>query len=76
MNTNARDAKKVTEFLVGVSQSKVEIKCPDCQSKKMTKKIFGGYVSTGSKSRQEFCNQKGPCSSNPSCMYGGGCPQQ
>ena len=66
--------KRVSEFLVGVSQTKEQIQCKYCKSKKMTKKISSGLVSKGSKTKQDFCAQKGPCSSNPSCMYGGGCP--
>ena len=63
---------KVSEFLVGVSQSKEKIACVYCQSKKMIKKMSGGFVSTGSKSKQDYCAQKGPCKT-PSCMHGGGC---
>jgi len=63
---------KVSEFLVGVSQSKVKIKCEYCGSKKMTKKITSGFVSTGAKSKQDYCAQKGPCAT-PTCMYGGEC---
>ena len=63
------------EFLVGVNQTKAAIVCPSCGSTKMRKKISSGHVSTGSKSKQEFCSQKGPSCSTPSCMYGGGCCQ-
>ena len=69
-----KQCHQVSEFLVGVSQSKVKIECTYCGSSKMTKKISSGFVSTGSKSKQDFCAQKGPCST-PSCMYGGGCGQ-
>ena len=65
---------KVSEFLVDVLQSKVKIVCEYCGSKKMTKKISSGFVSTGSKSRQDYCAQKGPCQI-PTCMMGGGCGQ-
>jgi putative FmdB family regulatory protein len=67
--------KKTSELLIGVSRSKVEIKCTHCGSEKVNKKISSGFVSTGSKTKQEFCAQKGPCSANPSCMFGGGCGQ-
>ncbi|MFH1063278.1 MAG: zinc ribbon domain-containing protein [Candidatus Omnitrophota bacterium] len=67
------ECKKTTELLIGVSQSKVEIQCAHCGSKKLRKKISSGFVSTGSKNKQEFCAQKGPCQAAPSCMFGGGC---
>ncbi len=65
--------KKVSELLIGVSLSKVEIQCSYCGSKKMHRKISRSFVSTGSKTKQEFCAQKGPCQASPSCMNGGGC---
>ena len=67
------DCHKVSELLIGVSQSQVEIQCVYCGSRKLHKKISSGFVSTGSKTKQEFCAQKGPCQAKPSCMFGGGC---
>ncbi len=66
--------QKVSEFLVGVSRSKVKIECAHCGSKKMEKKISSGFLTTGSKSKQDYCAQKGPCQT-PTCMRGGGCGQ-
>ncbi|MDD5747123.1 MAG: zinc ribbon domain-containing protein [Candidatus Omnitrophica bacterium] len=67
-----QDCGKISEFLVGVVQAKVTIACRACGSTKMTKKISSGFVSTGAKSKQDYCAQKGPCST-PACMHGGGC---
>lgn len=65
---------KVSEFLIGVSDKKTTIECQYCKSKRMKKKISSGFVSTGSKSKQDFCAQKGPCK-KPTCMLGGGCAE-
>ncbi len=70
-----QQCKKTSELLIGVSQSKGQIKCNHCGSEKMNKKISSGFVSTGSKTKQDFCVQKGACSANPSCQLGGGCHQ-
>ncbi len=67
-----RQCKLVSEFLVGVTQSEISIQCRKCGSKKMKKKISSGYVSTGAKSKKEYCAQKGLCST-PSCLHGGAC---
>jgi len=67
------DCKQISELLVGVSQAKVEIKCIHCGSTKLEKKISSGFISTGSKTKQDFCAQKGPCQASPSCIFGGGC---
>jgi putative FmdB family regulatory protein len=69
------ECKKITELLIGVSQSKVQIQCAHCGSEKLKKKISSGFVSTGSKPKQDFCPQKSCCQSSPSCMFGNGCGQ-
>ncbi|MBI4846074.1 MAG: zinc ribbon domain-containing protein [Candidatus Omnitrophica bacterium] len=66
------DCQKASEFLIGVTSAKEKIQCKHCGSKKMAKKISGAFVSTGAKSKQEYCGQKGPCQT-PACLYGKGC---
>jgi len=67
------DCWKVSELLIGVSQSKVEIQWAYCASKKVEKKISSGFVSIGAKIRQDYCVQKGFCQAASSCINGGGC---
>ena len=72
-----KDCGKMSEFLVGVSQDKLEIKCRHCGSRKLGKIISGSFISTsgnmissqGSKTccgRIERCDTP-PCSDNGVC---------
>jgi len=72
-----KDCGKVSEFLVGVGQGKMEIKCSFCGSKKLEKIFSQSFISTagsiigsgGGKTccgRTERCDTP-PCSSDGIC---------
>lgn len=72
-----RDCGKVTEFLIGVTKDKAEMKCSFCGSKKLGKLFSQSFVSTGNRiigsqggktccGRTERCDTP-PCSGDGVC---------
>jgi putative FmdB family regulatory protein len=72
-----RDCGKVSEFLVGVTKDKAEIKCGSCGSRKLDKLFSQSFVSTGNRiigsqegktccGRAERCDTP-PCSGDGIC---------
>jgi len=69
-----KKCQKVSEFLIGVSQSKVEIKCKYCGSNELDKIISSAFISKGTKPEQSYCPQNVSCN-KPTCMNSGMCHQ-
>jgi putative FmdB family regulatory protein len=66
----------VSEFLVGVTQDKTDIKCKSCGNDKMQKILSRSNVSAGSRGTDECagCDIDGACcAGNPSCCPHGSC---
>ncbi len=66
-----RKCGTVSEFLVGVSQEKVEFSCRKCGSTKLDKLMSGGFIGKSKKDSHPACAAQGMCP-NSACM-GGGC---
>ena len=72
-----KDCGRISEFLVGVVQDKVEIKCSHCGSKKLEKIFSKSFISTsghliGSQGGKTCCGRdercdKPPCSDDDVC---------
>ncbi len=72
-----KDCDKISEFLIGVGQEKVEIKCGSCGSKKLEKIFSQSFISTGghiigSQGGKTCCGRTERCDT-PSCSDGGVC---
>ncbi len=69
----------VSEFLVGVVQKKVEIKCKHCGSKKLKKIFSGSFISTPGKMKDMPCADVCPGRNQgrglPPCAQSGICNQ-
>ncbi len=68
---------KISEFLVGVTQGKAEIKCKHCGSRELNKIFSKSFISTGgnligSQGGQTCCGRTERCDTPP-CSDGGIC---
>jgi len=72
-----KNCGKVNEFLVGVGQENVEIKCNWCGSKELEKIFSRSFISmsgriVGSQEGKTCCGRDEPCDTPP-CSDGGVC---
>jgi len=72
-----QDCGKITEFLVGVTQERTEIKCSACGGKNLNKIISPGFISTsgnmlGTQKGKTCCGKDERCDSPP-CSNNGVC---
>ena len=72
-----RDCSKVSEFLVGVTNDIIEIKCSFCNSKNLDKTFSQSFISTGgriigSREGKTCCGRTDRCDTPP-CSDDGVC---
>ena len=72
-----KDCGKISEFLVGVGQDKLEIKCSHCGGAKLDRIISGSFISTsgniiGSQGGKTCCGRTERCDTPP-CSDGSIC---
>ncbi|MBU4304111.1 MAG: zinc ribbon domain-containing protein [Candidatus Omnitrophica bacterium] len=68
-----RECDKTSEFLVGVVQLPEEIRCKHCGSKKIDKKISGGFVASSTKKTKGPSCVSGQGCDSAACLYGKHC---